>query len=100
MPIEITERLVEDIARLSRLSLTPDEKGELHGHFEKILRYVESLDTLDTSKVDPSIFPHETSNVMRPDEARESLPVDEALRNAPATRDGFFIVPRIIQDAP
>jgi aspartyl-tRNA(Asn)/glutamyl-tRNA(Gln) amidotransferase subunit C len=97
--MEITDELVAHIARLSRLAISPAEARELKGHFQKILHYVETLDTVDVSAVDPSIFPLSITNVFREDEPRPSLPVEEALRNAPASRDGFFIVPRIVADA-
>jgi len=99
MAIEITDELVAHIARLSRLALSPPEAAEMKGHFQKVLQYVQALDRLDLSGVDPSIFPLDTSNVFRSDEVRPSLPVEEALRNAPATRDGQFLVPRIIARA-
>ncbi len=99
MAIEITDELVAHIARLSRLALSPAEAAEMKGHFRKVLQYVEALDRLDVSAVDPSIFPLDTANVFRADEVRPSLPVEEALRNAPATRDGQFLVPRIIARA-
>ena len=100
MAIEVTDGLVAHIARLSRLALSPAEAEEMKGHFRKVLQYVEALDRLDVSGVDPSIFPLDTANVFRDDEVRPSLPVEEALRNAPAAREGFFIVPRIIAGAP
>ena len=101
MPVEITEKLVEHIAVLSRLSLSRDEFAEMRGHFEKILRFVESLDKIDTRTIDPSIFPLEVHNVFAEDEARASLPVEEAVdRNAPKRQRGFFVVPRIVAQAP
>jgi aspartyl-tRNA(Asn)/glutamyl-tRNA(Gln) amidotransferase subunit C len=99
MAIEVTEGLVAHIARLARLALQPAEAAEAQGHFRKILQFVEILDRLDVSAVDPSIFPLDTTNVFREDETSPSLPVDDALRNAPVSRDGFFIVPRIIAQA-
>ena len=99
MAIEVNEALISHIARLSRLGLSPAEKAQMRSHFEKILEYVKALDALDLSAVDPSFFPLETANVFRADESGSSLPVDEALRNAPRSGDGFFIVPRIIADA-
>ncbi|MBI4586623.1 MAG: Asp-tRNA(Asn)/Glu-tRNA(Gln) amidotransferase subunit GatC [Planctomycetes bacterium] len=98
--MEITEKLVQHIATLARLSLSPEEKAEVQGHFEKILRYVESLDPVDTKGIDPSIFPLEVCNIFAKDESRPSLPVGEAVANAPARREGFFLVPRIIAAAP
>ena len=99
MSIEVTPELVEEIAKLARIKLSASELEELHGHFDKVLRFVESLDALDTSEVDPSIFPRETANVVQEDVVKESLPVDEALANAPSGGDGFFLVPRIIQES-
>jgi aspartyl-tRNA(Asn)/glutamyl-tRNA(Gln) amidotransferase subunit C len=98
MPIEITDDLVAHVARLSRLGISSTEALELKGHFQKILDFVKSLDALDVSGVDPSIFPLSTSNVFREDEVRPSLPVEEALRNAPAAREGHFLVPRIVAE--
>jgi len=98
MPIEITDELVAHIARLSRLGISSAEARELKGHFQKILEFVKSLDTLDLAGVDPSIFPLSTSNVFREDEVWPSLPVEEVLRNAPASREGHFLVPRIVAE--
>ena len=100
MAIEVTDGLVAHIARLARLALSPQEAAELKGHFRKVLQYVEALDRLDVSAVDPSIFPLDTANVMREDEIRPSLAVEEALGNAPLARDDHFVVPRIIAGAP
>jgi len=99
MAIEITDELVAHIARLSRLGISGAEAREVKGHFQKILEYVKVLDGLDVKGIDPSIFPLPFSNVFREDESRTSLPVEESLRNAPAARDGFFIVPRIVAEA-
>ena len=99
MSIRIDEKLVAHVARLSRLSLTEAELAEMHGHFEKVLRYVQILVSVDTTDVDPSVFALETSNVQAEDIPRESLSVDAALANAPSSRDGFFVVPRIIAEA-
>ncbi len=100
MAIEITDGLVAHIAQLSRLALSPAETVEVKGHFRKILQFVEVLDRLDVSSVDPSFFPRGTVNVFRADEPLPSLPVEEALRNAPASKDGHFLVPRIIDGGP
>jgi aspartyl-tRNA(Asn)/glutamyl-tRNA(Gln) amidotransferase subunit C len=99
MAIEITDGLVAHISQLSRLALSASEAGEIKGHFRKILQFVEILDRLDLSSVDPSFFPLETLNVFAKDEPQPSLSVEEALRNAPASREGYFLVPRIIAGA-
>jgi aspartyl-tRNA(Asn)/glutamyl-tRNA(Gln) amidotransferase subunit C len=94
--MQITPELVARIAELSRLDLSPVETAEIRSHFEKILRYVESLDGLDTAAVDPSIFPLDAANVVAADRVEPSLSQEEALENAPAQHHGFFLVPRIL----
>ena len=68
-------------------------------HFTKILTFVENLQELDTSDVDPSLFSLEASNVYREDEIGNSLTNDEALSVAPGAEPPYFLVPRIIADA-
>jgi aspartyl-tRNA(Asn)/glutamyl-tRNA(Gln) amidotransferase subunit C len=88
---------VEHIARLARLSITEEEKGSLGLQLNNILDYIEKLNELDTSGVPPTSHVLELSNVMREDRPEASLPVDEALGNAPDRVENFYRVPRIIE---
>ena len=54
MQIQVTDELVRQVAKLSRLALSPDEERALKEHFEKVLAFVESFQHLDTSNVDPT----------------------------------------------
>lgn len=99
MSIQVHDDLITHIASLARLALSESERQEIRGHFENVLRYVESLDRLDTSSLDPSIFAHESVNVLEPDEPHESPGQEAALRNAPDSDGECFIVPRIISEA-
>lgn len=65
----------------------------------QILGHAEKIQSLDLDDVPPTSHALPLSNVLRPDVARPSLPSDEALANAPASEDGRFRVPRIIEDA-
>ena len=62
-----------------------------------ILEHIEKLKQLDVSNVEPTAHAVPLVNVTRADEVTPSLPHDEALRNAPAKRDGLFIVPKIVE---
>jgi aspartyl-tRNA(Asn)/glutamyl-tRNA(Gln) amidotransferase subunit C len=62
-----------------------------------ILEYVKKLDELDTSDVPPTYHVLDLVNVTREDAVRPSLPVDEALANAPDRAEGFYRVPKIIE---
>ena len=99
MSIEVTDELVERIAVLARLNLTPEELSGLKDHFEKVLKYVGELQELETDGVDPSLFTSEASNVLRSDEGTPSLPNEVALRPSPDSEPPYFLVPRIIGDA-
>ncbi|MCD6416198.1 MAG: Asp-tRNA(Asn)/Glu-tRNA(Gln) amidotransferase subunit GatC [Planctomycetes bacterium] len=94
MPISPDE--VEHVAQLARLELTDQEKRKFAGQLDAILTYMEKLNELDTSGVEPMLHGVEGRQPARPDSAGPSLPRDEALRNAPESQNGFFRVPPII----
>ena len=88
---------VKYVAHLARLHLTPAEEqkfGEQLGH---VLGYVEKLKELDVTGVEPTAHAFPIINVTRPDEVRPSIPNEQALGNAPATANGLFIVPKIVE---
>jgi len=89
---------VEHVAKLARLSLTTEEAERLSVQLTQILDYVAKLQELDVSKVEPTTHSVEVASTpLRDDVPRESLPVDEALANAPARDGSHFSVPRIIE---
>lgn len=88
---------IKDVAYLARLDLTPGEAEKLGAQLTQILGYVEKLKELDITGVQPMAHAIPLSNVTRPDEARPSLPHEDALRNAPAQANGLFIVPKIVE---
>jgi aspartyl-tRNA(Asn)/glutamyl-tRNA(Gln) amidotransferase subunit C len=88
---------IKYIAHLARLHLTPDEEKKLGAQLGNILGYIEKLNQLDVSGVEPTAHAVPMVNVTRPDEIRPSLPHDDALHNAPARANGLFIVPKIVE---
>jgi aspartyl-tRNA(Asn)/glutamyl-tRNA(Gln) amidotransferase subunit C len=88
---------VKYVARLARLSLTPEEEKKLGVQLHNILGYIEKLKQLDVSNVEPTAHAVPMVNVTRSDEVLPSLSNDEALRNAPAKAGGLFIVPKIVE---
>ena len=81
------------VARLARLELTDEEVERFGGQLSAILEAVGKVAELDLSDVEPTAHPLSLVNVWAPDEPRPSLPVDEALANAPDREGGFFRVP-------
>jgi aspartyl-tRNA(Asn)/glutamyl-tRNA(Gln) amidotransferase subunit C len=88
---------VQYIAHLARIRLTSAEEEKLAGQLEQILSYMEKLNEVDVSGVDPTAHAIPLVNVMRPDVAQPSISQAEALANAPATANGLFLVPKIVE---
>jgi aspartyl-tRNA(Asn)/glutamyl-tRNA(Gln) amidotransferase subunit C len=88
---------VKYVAHLARLELTPAEERTFGAQLGGILEYIEKLKQADVSGVEPTAHPFALNNVTRPDEIRPSLPTADALRNAPASANGLFMVPKIVE---
>ena len=88
---------IKYVAHLARLHLTPDEEKKLGAQLGHILGYIEKLNELDVTNVEPTAHAVPMVNVTRSDEVRPSLPHDDAMRNAPAQANGLFIVPKIVE---
>lgn len=84
------------VASLARLELTDAELAAMTDQLSAILDYVDQLKQVSTDNVEPLAHPLDLHNVFRPDEPVASLPVSEALANAPAQADGFFEVPAVL----
>ena len=94
MSISLEE--VEHIAKLARLQLTEEEKKRFQVELGKILEYFDQLKKLDTENVPPMTHAVPIENVLRDDEVQPSLPVEEALQNAPEKKDSYFQVPKVV----
>ena len=90
---------VRKVATLARLDLPDADLAVLAQQLTGILGYMDQLKELDTENVEPLAHPLPVQNVFRPDELRPSLPVAEALRNAPARSGDFFAVPAVLDPA-
>jgi aspartyl-tRNA(Asn)/glutamyl-tRNA(Gln) amidotransferase subunit C len=94
MKVEIGE--VEHVALLARLKLSAEEKEVFTSQLNAILEYMEKLNELDTSAIEPTFHMVPHHNTMREDEVKESLPQDVSMENAPDRAQGCFRVPKII----
>lgn len=90
---------VRKVARLARLDLPDADLAVFAKQLTAILGYMDQLKELNTEGVEPLAHPLPVQNVFRPDELRPSLPVDEALANAPARSGDFFAVPAVLDPA-
>lgn len=87
---------VQKVARLARLELTAQEAQQFGDQLKNVLSYVDILNEIDTTGIEPLAHPHETTNVLRPDVPTGSLPRESALSNAPKTDGKYFLVPQIL----
>jgi aspartyl-tRNA(Asn)/glutamyl-tRNA(Gln) amidotransferase subunit C len=94
----ITQEDVEHVAELARLELAAAEKEQFIAQLNQILTYMEKLNELDTTGVEPTSHVIPLSNVLREDEVRPSLDREAVLQNAPEESHFFFKVPRIIEE--
>ena len=92
----ITSEEVRELAVLARLALTEQEIARMTGDLDAILDYVDAMRELDTTGVEPMTHAVPFDCPLRPDQVAPSLPVDEALANAPRREASFFQVPRIV----
>ena len=95
--MKISEQDIKTVASLSRLRIREEEKDDVLFQLNKILTYVENLQTLDTSKIEPTTYALPMQNVFRDDEVKPSLDRKLALSNAPLKEDGYFKVPRVLE---
>ncbi|QQS37517.1 MAG: Asp-tRNA(Asn)/Glu-tRNA(Gln) amidotransferase subunit GatC [Ignavibacteriales bacterium] len=94
--MSVTRKDVEHIAKLAKLKFDDSEIEKLTSEMNNILLYMEKLNEVDTSSVEPLSHPVEMNNVFREDIKGKSLSAEEALKNAPSKDDKYFHVPKVI----
>jgi aspartyl-tRNA(Asn)/glutamyl-tRNA(Gln) amidotransferase subunit C len=88
---------IEKVAKLARLELSAEEKHTFGNQLEQILTYMEQLNRIDTTGVEPTSHAIPIQNAFREDETRPSYSREEVLGIGPEEEDGHFKVPRIIE---
>ncbi len=95
--MKISREEVERVAKLARLKMEPSELEAMTGQMDAILAYVDKLGELDTSNIEPTSHAVPMENAFREDVVRPSLGTEKALGNAPASQNGAFQVPKVIE---
>jgi len=93
---KITKQDVEYVAALAQLSPDEETKERLVKEMGEILAYMDKLNELDTSNIEPTMHAIPATNVFRDDAVAPGLERDEALANAPKSDGEYFLVPRIL----
>lgn len=96
--MKVSEQDIQTVAGLSRLKIRPDESAKVIEQLDEFLTYVDNLKAIDTEKIQPTTYALPMKNVFREDTVRPSLDRELALSNAPLQEDGYFKVPRVLEE--
>ena len=99
--MKIGSNEVEYVAKLANLAITQEEKNTFIGQLNSILEYVEQLNTVDTSQVEPTaqvVYTKGSTESMRNDSPHVTFSQEDSLQNAPSKGAGHFKVPKVIAD--
>jgi aspartyl-tRNA(Asn)/glutamyl-tRNA(Gln) amidotransferase subunit C len=94
--MQVDDALIEKLAELSMLRFTPEEKEEIKADLQKMIGFINKLQELDTTGVEPLMHMSDEVNVLREDVAGPMLR-EEALKNAPHHDAHYFKVPKVIK---
>lgn len=90
-------KTVDQIAHLARLEFHDEAKAEILNDMNRMLGFIDKLNELDTSAVEPLIYMTQEKNVMRADIPEETVTQKEALKNAPKKDSDYFKAPKVIE---
>ena len=93
----IDEQTVDKIAHLARLQLAADEKKGMIKDMNKILGFMDKLNEIDTTGVEPLVYMTAEPNVLRDDVVKQEITTEEALQNAPDHDESYFLVEKVIK---
>ncbi len=94
--MDIGIKQIEEVASLSRIKLTDDEKEIFREQMANILGYIEKLNELDTDGVQPMAYATSLNNVFREDKQKSSFTRQQLLKLCPLSANGFFKVPKVL----
>ena len=95
--MEVNDAMIDKLAHLARLQFNDAEKKEIKNDLQRMIVFVEKLNELDLSGVEPMLHMSDEVNVLREDAIKGSISREEALKNAPLHDDKFFKVPKVIK---
>lgn len=95
--MKVDETTVRRIARLARIKITDEEAKSLEGELSGILNWVEQLDEVDTTKVEPMTRVVPIVLAKRQDQITDGNKSDDIVANAPMSEDHYFVVPKVVE---
>jgi aspartyl-tRNA(Asn)/glutamyl-tRNA(Gln) amidotransferase subunit C len=95
--MQVDNAIVDKLAHLARLQFNDAEKEAIKSDLQRMIQFVDKLNEVDTTGVEPLLHMSEQVNVLREDDVQGSITTSEALRNAPMHDEQFFKVPKVIK---
>lgn len=95
MPVD--RKMVRRIARLARIKVSEEDVPRLESELNSILKWIEMLNEVDTSNVDPLTSVVRMQMKMREDVVTAGKDPDAVIANAPRTDDSFYVVPKVVE---
>lgn len=95
--MNVNDELIDKIANLARLEFNSEEKEQIKSDLQQMIGFIDKLNELDTTGVEPLLHMSENVNVLREDEVGGSIAREKAFRNAPLHDAQFFKVPKVIR---
>jgi len=95
--MKIDQTLIEKLVKLSQLDFSQEAKSKMEQDLNKILAFVDELNTLNTDDIEPLVYINEEVNKLRQDEVAEHLPKEKALKNAKEKDSDYFKVPKVLK---
>ena len=95
--MEVNNKLIQDIAKLSKLKFDDSAEEKMKTDLEKMLDFVDKLNEINTEGIDPLIYMSEEVNVLREDKISEEVSQEDALKNAPEKDSDYFKVPTVFK---
>jgi aspartyl-tRNA(Asn)/glutamyl-tRNA(Gln) amidotransferase subunit C len=95
--MSVDTQTVRRIAHLARIAVADDEIPHLQAELNAILAFVEQLAAVDVANIEPMTSVTPMAMKKRPDIVTDGEIAEQILRNAPATQDGFFLVPKVVE---
>lgn len=95
--MKVNDDLVNKLANLARLEFNAEEKEEIKNDLQQMIGFIDKLNELDTTGVEPILHMSENINILRKDEVEGTISREEAFKNAPLHDGQFFKVPKVIK---
>ena len=95
--MNVSDEMIYKLSNLARLEFNDYEKEEIKADLQKMIGFIDKLNELDTTGVEPLLHMSDNVNILRDDEVSGMVTQEEALKNAPMHDTQFFKVPKVIK---